>query len=52
MSRLVHRITMFKLPGAEKQAQLLAAYDKLAKDQNKVRVSGTAGSPRAFSEDK
>lgn len=38
MSKLIHRITMFKLPAAEKQTQLLAAYDKLAKDQNKVCV--------------
>lgn len=36
MSKLIHRITMFKLAGAEKQAQLMAAYDKLAKEQNKV----------------
>lgn len=36
MSRLIHRVTMFKLPGADKQAQLLAAYDTLAKEQNKV----------------
>lgn len=36
MSRLIHRVTMFKLHGAEKQAQLLAAYDKLSKDQSKV----------------
>lgn len=30
---------MFKLPGADNQARLLAAYDKLAKDQNKVFAS-------------
>lgn len=38
MSKLIHRITMFKLHGAEKQAQLLAAYDTLAKEQNRVRI--------------
>jgi hypothetical protein len=27
---------MFKLPGAENQAKLIAAYDQLAKDQKKV----------------
>lgn len=36
MSKLIHRITMFKLPGADNQARLLAAYEKLAKEQNKV----------------
>lgn len=35
MSRLIHRVTMFKLPGAENQAKLIAAYDQLAKDQKK-----------------
>ncbi|ROW10443.1 hypothetical protein VMCG_01824 [Cytospora schulzeri] len=35
MSKLIHRITMFKLPGAESQAKLIAAYEKLAKEQNK-----------------
>ncbi|PSR88570.1 hypothetical protein BD289DRAFT_432095 [Coniella lustricola] len=35
MSRLIHRVTMFKLPGSDQQAQLLAAYDTLAKEQNK-----------------
>ncbi|KUI73450.1 hypothetical protein VM1G_09093 [Cytospora mali] len=35
MSKLIHRITMFKLPGAENQAKLIAAYEKLAKDQSK-----------------
>lgn len=39
MSKLIHRITMFKLPGAENQARLIAAYDKLAKEQNKVNSS-------------
>lgn len=36
MSKLVHRLTLFKLAGADKQAQLLEAYKKLAKDNNKV----------------
>ena len=35
--KLIHRVTMFKLPGEEAQKQLLAAYDVLAKDQQKVR---------------
>lgn len=33
---LIHRVTMFKLVGADKQKQLLAAYEKLAKDNKKV----------------
>lgn len=36
MSKLINRVTMFKLEGAENQAKLLAAYEKLAKEQNKV----------------
>ncbi|CAN8100301.1 unnamed protein product [Discula destructiva] len=32
---LIHRVTMFKLIGADKQKQLLAAYEKLAKESNK-----------------
>ncbi|KAJ0123104.1 hypothetical protein N8I77_010180 [Diaporthe amygdali] len=35
MSKLINRVTMFKLEGAEAQAKLLAAYDKLAKEQNR-----------------
>ena len=35
--KLIHRVTMFKLPGEEAQKGLLAAYDQLAKDQKKVR---------------
>ncbi|KAF3765016.1 hypothetical protein M406DRAFT_331330 [Cryphonectria parasitica EP155] len=34
-SRLIHRVTMFKVQGADNQAQLLAAYDKLAKEQKR-----------------
>ncbi|EON98758.1 putative stress responsive a b barrel domain-containing protein [Phaeoacremonium minimum UCRPA7] len=33
--KLIHRVTMFKLPGEEAQKGLLAAYDQLAKDQKK-----------------
>lgn len=40
MSKLIHRITMFKLPAADSQAQLLAAYEKLAKEQSKVCAVG------------
>lgn len=36
MSKLINRTTLFKLDGAENQAKLLAAYEKLAKEQNKV----------------
>lgn len=36
MSKLINRVTMFKLDGAENQAKLLAAYEKLAKEQNRV----------------
>ncbi|ROW13681.1 hypothetical protein VPNG_04579 [Cytospora leucostoma] len=35
MSKLIHRITLFKIPGAENQAKALAAYEKLAKEQKK-----------------
>lgn len=41
MSKLVHRVTLFKIPGAENQAKALAAYEKLAKEQKKVRQSKT-----------
>lgn len=36
MSKLINRVTMFKLDGAENQAKLLAAYEKLAKEQTRV----------------
>lgn len=36
MAKLINRVTMFKLDGAENQAKLLAAYDKLAKEQSRV----------------
>lgn len=36
MSKLINRVTLFKLDGAENQAKLLAAYEKLAKEQNRV----------------
>lgn len=36
MAKLINRVTMFKLDGAENQAKLLAAYEKLAKEQNRV----------------
>lgn len=36
MSKLISRVTMFKLEGAENQAKLLAAYEKLAKEQKRV----------------
>ncbi|KKY33887.1 putative stress responsive a b barrel domain-containing protein [Diaporthe ampelina] len=35
MSKLINRVTLFKLDGAENQAKLLAAYEKLAKEQNR-----------------
>lgn len=35
---LIHRITMFKLNGADKQKKLLAAYETLAKENNKASV--------------
>lgn len=35
MSKLINRTTLFKLDGAENQAKLLAAYEKLAKEQNR-----------------
>lgn len=35
----IHRVTMFKIHGVDKQKQLLAAYEKLAKDNNKARHS-------------
>lgn len=42
MSNLINRVTLFKLDGAENQAKLLAAYEKLAKEQNRVsRVART-----------
>lgn len=36
---LIHRITMFKLNGADKQKKLLAAYETLAKENNKASIS-------------
>lgn len=35
MAKLINRVTLFKLPGAENQAKLIAAYEKLAKEQNR-----------------
>lgn len=36
MAKLINRVTMFKIDGAENQAKLLAAYEKLAKEQSRV----------------
>lgn len=36
---LVHRVTMFKIKGAEQQRMALAAYDKLAANNQKVSMS-------------
>lgn len=33
---LIHRITLFKIPGVDKQKQLLAAYEKVAKSSTKA----------------
>lgn len=38
MAKLINRVTMFKLDGAENQAKLLAAYEKLAKEQSRVSL--------------
>ncbi|POS73317.1 hypothetical protein DHEL01_v208283 [Diaporthe helianthi] len=35
MAKLINRVTLFKLPGAENQAKLIAAYEKLAKEQSR-----------------
>lgn len=51
MSKLIHRITMFKLEGADNQKQLLAAYEKLSKEQKKVwynTQSPNSSSPKSL----
>lgn len=39
---LIHRVTMFKLNGVDKQKQLLAAYEKLSKENKKVTLPPTS----------
>lgn len=43
MAKLINRVTLFKLPGAENQAKLIAAYEKLAKEQNRVSAEPRMG---------
>lgn len=39
MANLIHRVVLFKVADADKQTQLLAAIEKLAKENSKVSIS-------------
>lgn len=39
MSNLIHRVVLFKVTDADKQAQLLKAIEKLAKENSKVSLN-------------